>query len=151
MRLLLIITILHFVEHIIQLMQLYVLHLPRAESMGLVGLYFPWLMKTEIFHYVLALYMLIAMYKYRHYFRLGTSNREYWDAAVAVQYFHHFEHFILLVQAWTGNYLLDKSVPTSIGQLFFPKIELHFIYNLIVFALMCLAFTKNSNRSLINV
>jgi hypothetical protein len=65
--------------------------------------------------------------------------RTWWTAALWIQCWHHFEHFLLLVQASSGAYLLGRPVPTSIAQLVFPRVELHLFYNTIVTVPMVVA------------
>jgi len=56
-----------------------------------------------------------------------------------IQFWHHFEHFILLYQAQTQRFWFGGTVPTSIGQIWIPRIELHLIYNALVFIPMVVA------------
>jgi len=62
----------HWMEHIVQAYQFFVLHWSRQMSMGLLGMYYPWLMKTEALHYGFALVMLIGLWVLRKGFT-GTS------------------------------------------------------------------------------
>jgi hypothetical protein len=133
----LVIVLFHWLEHIVQAYQFFVLHWPRPMSMGLVGMYYPWLMKTEVLHYGFALVMLIGLWVLRKGFT-GTSHK-WWMAAFWIQFFHHFEHLILFYQAQTHQYWFGGTVPTSIGQIWIPRIELHLIYNALVFIPMVVA------------
>jgi hypothetical protein len=56
-----------------------------------------------------------------------------------IQFFHHIEHAILQLQALTGHHLFGRPVPTSIIQLWVPRVELHLFYNTIVFIPMVIA------------
>jgi hypothetical protein len=125
------IVLFHWVEHLVQAYQVWVLHWPRAMSMGLVGMYFPWLMKTEVLHYSFALVMLVGLW----ILRKGFTGRAHtwWMIAFWIQFWHHFEHALLFYQALTHHFLFGGSVPTSIGQIWVPRIELHLFYNAIVF------------------
>src|SRR5215213_6620375 len=89
------IVLFHWTEHIIQAYQFFVLNWTRQMSMGLVGMYYPWLMKTEVLHYGFALVMVIALWILRKGFT-GTSHK-WWMAAFWIQFWHHFRalHFIL--------------------------------------------------------
>ncbi|MFL5552953.1 MAG: hypothetical protein ACJ770_09135, partial [Gemmatimonadaceae bacterium] len=40
------IVLFHWSEHIVQAYQFFVLHWPRRMSMGILGMYYPWLMKS---------------------------------------------------------------------------------------------------------
>ena len=127
----------HWMEHIVQAYQFFVLHWSRQMSMGLLGMYYPWLMKTEALHYGFALVMLIGLWVLRKGFT-GTSYT-WWMVAFWIQFWHHFEHFILFYQAQTHQFWFGGSVPTSVGQIWIPRIELHLIYNALVFIPMVVA------------
>ena len=133
----LVIVLFHWAEHLIQAYQFWGLHWTRQQSMGLLGMYYPWLMKTEALHYGFALVMLIGLWVLRKGFT-GTSYK-WWMAAFWLQFYHHFEHLILFYQAQTHRYWFGGTVPTSIGQIWIPRIELHLIYNALVFIPMVVA------------
>lgn len=136
-----VIVLFHWAEHLVQAYQAFVLHWPRAMSMGIVGMYYPWLMKSEVLHYGFALVMLIGLWVLRKAFT-GMSYR-WWMAAFWIQFWHHFEHLILLIQAQTHHYWFGGKVPTSVGQIWIPRIELHLIYNAIVFIPMVIAMYQH--------
>ncbi|HJQ11166.1 MAG TPA: hypothetical protein VJ840_09065 [Gemmatimonadaceae bacterium] len=131
------IVLFHWSEHIVQAYQFFVLHWSRMKSMGLLGMYYPWLMKTETLHYGFALVMLIGLWVLRKGFT-GTSHT-WWMLSFWIQFWHHIEHFLLFYQANTHQYFFGGSVPTSIGQIWIPRIELHLIYNTLVFIPMVVA------------
>lgn len=131
------IVLAHWAEHVTQAIQVWGLGWPRARSRGILGYYFPWLVSSEWLHYGFAVVMLIGLLALRSGFT-GRS-RAWWNAALVIQVWHHFEHLLLLVQAITGAYLLGGKAPTSIAQLIFPRIELHLFYNAIVFIPMVVA------------
>ena len=131
------IVLFHWVEHIVQAYQFYVLGWSRQMSMGLLGMYYPWLMKTETLHYGFALVMLIGLWILRKGF-VGTSYK-WWMISFWIQFWHHIEHFLLFYQANTHHYFFGGIVPTSIGQIWIPRIELHLIYNTLVFIPMVVA------------
>jgi hypothetical protein len=122
----------HWAEHVTQAIQIYALHWPRPQARGLLGMVWPWLVTSEWLHYGYALVMLIGFITLRHGFS-GTA-RKWWNTAMWIQVWHHFEHLLLLIQAMTGAYLLGAKVPTSILQLAIPKgrVEIHLFYNTIV-------------------
>lgn len=132
-----VIVLYHWAEHIVQAYQFFVLSWSRPMSMGILGMYYPWLMKTEALHYAFALVMLIGLWVVRKGFT-GTSYK-WWMASFWLQFFHHFEHLILFYQANTHRYWFGGTVPTSIGQIWIPRIELHLIYNTLVFIPMVVA------------
>ncbi|MFU8852193.1 hypothetical protein ACNAW0_14595 [Micromonospora sp. SL1-18] len=127
----------HWAEHLVQAFQIWVLDWPRPKALGLLGLPFPWLIKSEAMHYGYALIMLIGLWVLRHGY-VGRA-RNWWMAALVIQIWHHFEHLLLLIQASTGSNFFGRPAPTSIAQLVFPRVELHLFYNAIVFAPMVVA------------
>ncbi len=131
LRTFMVVVALHWVEHIVQAWQVFVLHWPRAMSMGLLGMLYPWLMKTEVLHYGFALVMLVFLWVLRR----GFTGRAYtwWMVSFWLQFWHHIEHGLLFYQALSGRYLFGGTVPTSIGQIWVPRIELHLVYNTLVF------------------
>jgi hypothetical protein len=127
----------HWVEHIAQAIQVWGLDWPRPKSRGVLGYYFPWLVTSEWLHYGFAVVMLIGLVLLRSGFT-GRA-RSWWNAALWIQVWHHFEHLLLLLQASTHHYLFGKTAPTSIIQLLIPRIELHLFYNGVVFVPMAVA------------
>jgi hypothetical protein len=94
-------------------------------SMGILGMYYPWLMKSEVLHYGFALVMLIGLWVLRKGFT-GDAYK-WWMVSFWIQFWHHIEHFILFYQAQTQRFWFGGTVPTSIGQIWIPRIELHLI------------------------
>jgi hypothetical protein len=127
----------HWSEHVAQAYQIWGLHWPRSKANGLLGLAFPWLVTSEWLHYGYALVMLIGLWVLRSGFT-GRAHT-WWMVAFGIQFWHHIEHLLLLIQAQTGHYLFGRSVPTSLLQYFFPRVELHLFYNTVVFIPMVVA------------
>ena len=127
----------HWAEHLAQAYQIWVLKWPVPASRGVLGLWYPWLVKSEVLHYGYALVMLIGLWVLRS----GMKGRAHtwWMIALGIQFWHHIEHLLLIGQATIGRNLLDRPVPTSILQIWFPRVELHLFYNTIVFIPMVVA------------
>lgn len=132
-----IIVLAHWVEHLFQACQVFILGWPREKSLGVLGLLFPWLVQSEWLHYWYAFIMLVGLAALRPAF-VGEA-RVYWNAALVIQIWHHFEHALLLAQAMAHTNLFGSPVPTSLLQLVFPRIELHLFYNAVVFVPMVVA------------
>jgi len=132
------IVLAHWGEHLLQAFQIYALGWPVPESRGLLGYFFPWLVKSEALHYGYALVMLSGLWLLRSGFR-GTNDRRWWMIALGIQFWHHIEHALLQGQALFGHNLFGQPVPTSILQLWAPRVELHLFYNAIVFIPMVIA------------
>ena len=133
-----VIVLAHWAEHLLQAFQIYGLGWPVADSRGLLGHLFPWLITSEVLHYVYALVMLLGLWLLRPGFT-GGNDRRWWTIALAIQFFHHIEHLLLQSQAILGQNLLGRPVPTSIIQLWVPRVELHLFYNTVVFIPMMIA------------
>jgi hypothetical protein len=125
------IVLAHWAEHLVQAYQIYVMGWPRPKANGILGLWYPWLIKSEVLHYGYALVMLIGIWVLRKGFT-GTG-RKWWTVALVIQFWHHIEHLLLIIQATTHHNFWGKPVPCSVLQLFFPRVELHLFYNTIVF------------------
>lgn len=131
-----VIVLAHWAEHVAQAWQIYVLGWPAHHAGGVLGLYYPWLIHSEVLHYSYALLMLIGIWVLRKGFT-GVS-RKWWTVALVIQFWHHFEHLLLIGQATFHRNLFASPAPTSILQLFIPRVELHLFYNSIVFVPMVL-------------
>lgn len=132
-----VIVIAHWAEHVAQAIQIYALGWPIPQARGVLGLPFPWLVTSEWMHYGYALLMLAGLILLRRGFT-GRS-RTWWNIALGIQVWHHFEHLLLLIQALSGTNLAGRAVPTSIVQLLIPRVELHLFYNAVVFVPMVVA------------
>ena len=91
----------HWSEHLVQAYQIYVMHWPRPMANGILGLWYPWLIKSEALHYGYALVMLIGIWIFRKGFT-GVSHT-WWMIAFWIQFWHHIEHFLLIYQATTHH------------------------------------------------
>jgi hypothetical protein len=131
------IVLAHWAEHLAQAVQIYVLGWPVPESRGVLGLWFPWMVKSEVLHYGYAIVMLVGLWAMRS----GFSGRSYvwWMIAFWIQFWHHIEHALLQGQAVFGANLFGRPVPVSLVQLWVPRVELHLFYNTIVFVPMIVA------------
>ncbi len=131
------IVLAHLTEHLVQAYQAYVLHWPLHQARGVLGQWFPWLVHSEVLHYGYAVVMLAGLWILLPGF-VGRSRR-WWLAALIIQFWHHIEHLLLQGQVVLGHNLFGSAVPTSIVQLWIPRLELHLFYNTIVFVPMVVA------------
>lgn len=95
------IVLAHWAEHLAQAFQIYVLKWPAPQARGVLGLWYPWLIKSEVLHYGYALIMLIGIWVLRPGF-VGTA-RKWWTVALVIQFWHHIEHALLQGQALFGR------------------------------------------------
>jgi hypothetical protein len=138
LRVFTVIVLAHWAEHLLQAYQIYGLGWPVPEARGLLGHVYPWLVKSELLHYGYAIVMLAGLWILRAGFT-GKDDRLWWTIALAIQFFHHVEHLLLQLQAILGYNFFGGPVPTSIAQLWFPRVELHLFYNTIVFIPMVIS------------
>jgi hypothetical protein len=127
----------HWAEHLVQAYQIWVLNRPRPASRGVLGQFFPWLVSSEWLHYGYALVMLAGLVLLRPGF--AGRAKTWWTVALVVQFWHHIEHLLLLIQAQSHTFFFGGTVPTSVAQTVFPRVELHLFYNSIVFIPMVVA------------
>ena len=133
LNLFMLVVLAHWAEHLAQAYQIYVLGWPRPRAGGFLGLFYPWLVSSEVLHYGYAIVMLIGIWTLRKGFT-GTSLK-WWTIALVIQFWHHIEHAVLQWQALTHHYWFGSPVPVSFLQLLFPKfrVEVHLFYNAVVF------------------
>lgn len=137
LRTFLVIVVAHWTEHLVQAFQIWGLGMARPAARGVLGMVWPWLISSEALHYSYALLMLLGLLLLRPSY-VGQA-RGWWNLALGIQVWHHFEHFLLLAQVVVGANLFGLAAPTSILQLVLPRVELHLTYNLLVFAPMAVA------------
>jgi hypothetical protein len=133
----LVIVLAHWAEHLTQAYQIWVLGRPRPQARGVLGQWFPWLVSSEWLHYGYALVMIVGLFVLLPGF-VGRA-RAWWTVALVIQFWHHIEHLLLLIQAQTGQPFFGKAVPTSMLQLLVSRVELHLFYNSVVFIPMIVA------------
>jgi hypothetical protein len=137
------IVVAHWAEHLVQAFQIWALGWARPDARGVLGLAFPWLVSSEVLHYLYAIVMLIGLIVLRPGFA-GTA-RAWWTVALGIQAWHHLEHLLLLGQVVVGANLLGEPVPTSVVQLLIPRVELHLFYNAVVFVPMLIAMIEHAH------
>jgi hypothetical protein len=126
-----VIVLAHWAEHLAQAWQIWVMGWPAPKANGVLGLWYPWLIKSETLHYAYAIVMLTGLWVFHDGFS-GTS-RKWWMLAFWIQFWHHIEHLLLITQATMHHNFWHKPVPFSVLQLVFPRVELHLFYNSVVF------------------
>lgn len=127
----------HWSEHLAQLYQVYVLGWLPKEAGGALGFWFSLANASEVLHFTYNLFLWGGILLLQPGFR--RQARRWWNGALAIQSWHFFEHILLQVQWLTGYYLFGAAKQISIGELWFPRMELHFAYNLLVFVPLMVA------------
>jgi hypothetical protein len=121
----------HFVEHIIQLIQVYALRIPEARALGALGAVFAFHGTEEWMHLAFNVSLLTALLWFQPFVRhqLGVWSRPYrmyLFLGVSVEMWHVIEHLVV-----TGNMLANGGGCPCPGILdrIFPETMLHFGYN----------------------
>ena len=136
LQLFMVVVLGHWAEHLAQAYQIYVMGWPRPQAGGVLGLFYPWLVGSEVLHYGYAVVMLIGIWTLRKGFT-GLS-RKWWTAALVIQFWHHVEHALLQGQVLFHHNILGSPIPLSFLQIAFPtsRVEIHLFYNAVVFVPM---------------
>lgn len=140
----------HFSEHLTQVAQVYLLGWQPRLAGGILGLWLPGLARSEVLHMGYNSLQLTGLILLLPGFR-GRA-RAWWLLALAAQSWHFLEHVLLQIQYLSGNYLFGADAQRSLLEFFFPRIELHLVYNLLVFVPTVLAVishlrTKQQDRA----
>ena len=130
----------HFLEHGLQMVQVHALGWSRPEAAGLFGIAFPGITMAEVLHTAWNSLQLTGLIVLLVGFGRVRAARRWWLVAIAFQTWHWFEHAVIQVQYVTGVFLYGAMKQMSILERFAPRIELHFIYNLVVFVPTLIAF-----------
>ncbi|HEU0073263.1 MAG TPA: hypothetical protein VFS30_04560 [Dehalococcoidia bacterium] len=127
----------HMFEHVVQVVQTYLLGVDRVDALGLLGVWMPDLIRSETVHFGFSVYTWSAI------FLTGGAAvgmaRNIGLIALSVQSWHLLEHSTLIFQRATDSFFFGASEPTSLAQLLIPRVELHFIYNGVVFSAIVIA------------
>jgi hypothetical protein len=137
LNLFLAVVLAHWAEHLVQAYQIWILGWPRPKARGVLGQFWPWLVTSETLHYGYAIVMLVALFLLRPGF--AGRARTWWTVALAIQFWHHIEHLLLLIQVQAHHNFFGSPVPTSVLQLVLTRVELHLFYNSVVFIPMMIA------------
>lgn len=131
------IVVAHWVEHLVQAGQIWLLGWNRPDSRGVVGQWFPVVVTEEWLHLGYAVIMLAGLLLLLP----GMTGRArlWWKIAIAIQIWHFAEHFLLWLQAALDQPFFGQPIATSVVQLAFPRVELHLFYNVAVFLPMLVA------------
>jgi hypothetical protein len=124
------VVVLHACEHILQLYQFAVLGWARPASGGLLGLWAPQLAMSELLHFGYNSFQLVGLLALLGGFK-GRA-RTMWIIATCLQGWHWFEHALIQMQWITKLYLYNGPKQMSVLEILLPRIELHFLYNMIV-------------------
>src|SRR5262249_57578994 len=132
------VVVAHWAEHLMQVYQIYVLGWTPDVAGGMLGYVFRWLVHSEALHFGYAVIMMAGFLWLRADMCSTPGASRWWRTATMIQTWHLVEHSLLQVQALTHPFF-GRDVPTSVVQLWFPRVELHLFYNTIVTVPMVIA------------
>ncbi len=81
LRAFMVIVLAHWAEHLTQAFQIYALGWPVPEARGVLGQFYPWLVKSETLHYGYAVVMLVCLFALRKGFT-DVLERRWWTIAL---------------------------------------------------------------------
>ncbi|MFV2001184.1 MAG: hypothetical protein ACC654_12545 [Acidimicrobiia bacterium] len=136
------VVLLHWLEHLAQAYQIWILNMARPDSLGAIGAIFPWVVESETMHFGFAVFMLAGLVVLAPGFS-GTAAK-WWLVSFAIQSWHFVEHSLLQGQVGIGSNLFSADIPMSVVQLWIPRAELHLLYNLVVFIPMVVAMVLHA-------
>jgi hypothetical protein len=135
----------HMFEHVLQLVQVKIWHLPDDEALGLLGYVFQFQGTEEWLHLVFNLALLASLWLLLGPIRAasppivpGWAYRVYFYGAVALETWHEVEHLVII-----SRVLRNDGCPCpGIGDaaLGVTDTVLHFFYNLVVTTAMVVPF-----------
>ncbi|MCC6455130.1 MAG: hypothetical protein IT328_09325 [Caldilineaceae bacterium] len=127
----------HWLEHVLQIYQIYGLGWAPENAGGILGVFYPSLVESETLHFVYDFIQWAGILLFYPGFKGRALT--WWQIALVGQTWHYIEHVLLMGQYLTGYYLFGAPHQISVLQLWFPRAELHFAYNLICFIPMVVA------------
>jgi hypothetical protein len=92
LQLFMFVVLAHWAEHLAQAFQVYVLNWSIPEARGVLGVWLPWLIKSELLHYLYAVVMLVGIWSLRKGFQ-GRAHK-WWMIAFGIQFWHHTAPFL---------------------------------------------------------
>ena len=135
----------HVIEHVIQLIQVFILGVPDDDALGLLGYIYQFKGTEEFLHlgfnavYLLAIFLLIVPLRRRSPDPVpGWAFTTFAVAAVILESWHMVEHVVIITRALQNNGcpcpgLLDAATGL-------PDTVLHFFYNAITYGALIVPF-----------
>jgi hypothetical protein len=135
----------HVIEHIIQLIQVFILGVPKDEALGLLGYVYQFKGTAEFLHlgfnasYLLALFLLIVPLKRRTPHPVPVwALTTFAVGAVALESWHMVEHIVIINHALQNNGCPCPGILDAATGI--PDVVLHFFYNAITYAAVVVPF-----------
>jgi hypothetical protein len=135
----------HVIEHIIQLVQVFILHVPEDDALGLLGYVYQFKGTEEFLHlgfnatYLLALLLLIVPLKRRTPQPVPVRGFvTFVVGAVGLESWHMVEHTVIITHALQNNGCPCPGILDAATGI--PDTVLHFFYNAITYAAVAVPF-----------
>jgi hypothetical protein len=135
----------HVIEHIIQLIQVFILHVPDEEALGLLGYIYQFKGTEEFLHlgfnasYLLALFLLIRpLWRRTPDLVPLRAFVTFAVAAVGLESWHMVEHVVIITHALQNNGCPCSGILDAATGI--PDTILHFFYNAITYAAVVVPF-----------
>ena len=135
----------HVIEHIIQLIQVFILDVPKEDALGLLGYVYQFKGTEEFLHlgfnasYLLAIFLLIVPLKRRTPHPVPVwAFTTFAVGAVALESWHMVEHIVIITHALQNNGCPCPGIVDAATGI--PDVVLHFFYNAITYAAVVVPF-----------
>jgi hypothetical protein len=135
----------HVVEHIIQLVQVFILKVPEDDALGLLGYVYQFKGTEEFLHlgfnatYLLALFVLLVPLRRRMPHPIPVwAFTTFAVAAVGLETWHMVEHVVIISHALANNGCPCPGILDAATGI--PDTVLHFFYNAITYAAVVVPF-----------
>ena len=135
----------HVIEHVIQLIQVFILGVPEEDALGLLGYVYQFKGTEEFLHlgfnasYLLALFLLIVPLKRRTPHPVPVwAFTTFAVGAVALESWHMVEHIVIITHALQNNGCPCPGILDAATGI--PDTVLHFFYNAITYAAVVVPF-----------
>jgi hypothetical protein len=135
----------HVIEHIIQLIQVFILDVPEDDALGLLGYVYQFKGTEEFLHlgfnatYLLALFLLVVPLKRRSPYPVPIwAFTTFAIGAVVVESWHMVEHVVIISHALQNNGCPCPGILDAATGI--PDTVLHFFYNAITYGAVVVPF-----------
>jgi hypothetical protein len=135
----------HVIEHIIQLIQVFILDVPEDDALGLLGYVYQFKGTEEFLHlgfnasYLLALFLLIVPLKRRTPDPVPVwAMATFAVGAVGLESWHMVEHIVIITHVLQNNGCPCPGIVDAATGI--PDTVLHFFYNAITYAAVVVPF-----------
>jgi hypothetical protein len=105
------------------------------------------LVHNEVLHFGFAIFTLLGLFLFKP---ISAQAYRWWNNTINACIYHFVEHSLLMYQYITKDYFFGGTVPTAIGQIWFPRLELHFFYNLVISVFISIFIYYHTKKRVMN-